>query len=76
MRSSNVRKLERISEADHDELSRESRCSALGASAVQVGTSFVFCSEANIPPPYRRALRVAQPDQTAVTNVFTGRPVL
>jgi nitronate monooxygenase len=47
---------------------------ALGASAVQVGTSFMFCSEANIPPLYRRALRVAQPDQTVITNVFTGRP--
>ena len=47
---------------------------ALGASAVQVGTSFLFCNEANIPPLYRRALRVAQPNQTVITNVFTGRP--
>lgn len=47
---------------------------ALGASAVQVGTAFLFCSEANISPLYRRALRVAQPDRTVVTNVFTGRP--
>jgi nitronate monooxygenase len=47
---------------------------ALGASAVQVGTAFLFCSEANVSPLYRRALRVAQADQTVLTNVFTGRP--
>jgi nitronate monooxygenase len=46
---------------------------ALGASAVQVGTAFLFCSEANISPLYRGALRVAQADQTVLTNVFTGR---
>lgn len=46
---------------------------ALGASAVQIGTSFLFCDEANIPPLYRRALRIAQSDQTVITNVFTGR---
>ncbi|HTF62798.1 MAG TPA: nitronate monooxygenase, partial [Edaphobacter sp.] len=47
---------------------------ALGASAVQVGTSLLFCNEANIPPLYRRVLRAAPPDQTVITNVFTGRP--
>jgi nitronate monooxygenase len=47
---------------------------ALGASAVQVGTAFLFCEEANISPVYRRALKVARPEQTVVTNVFTGRP--
>jgi nitronate monooxygenase len=47
---------------------------ALGASAVQVGTAFLFSSEANIPPLYRRTLRAAQSPQTVITNVFTGRP--
>jgi nitronate monooxygenase len=47
---------------------------ALGASAVQVGTAFLFCEEANIPPLYRQAVRAARPDQTLITNVFTGRP--
>lgn len=47
---------------------------ALGASAVQVGTAFLHSGEANIPPPYRQALRAAQADQTVITNVFTGRP--
>jgi len=45
---------------------------ALGASAVQLGTAYLFCPEATISPVYREALRRAGP--TAVTNVFTGRP--
>jgi nitronate monooxygenase len=47
---------------------------ALGASAVQVGTAFLFCEEANVSPLYRQAVRAARPEQTLVTNVFTGRP--
>ena len=47
---------------------------ALGASAVQVGTAFLFCEEANVPPLYRAALRAARADQTVTTNVLTGRP--
>ena len=47
---------------------------ALGASAVQVGTAFLFCAEANISPLYRQAVRAAKPEQTVITNVFTGRP--
>ena len=47
---------------------------ALGASAVQVGTAFLFCEEANVSPLYRKAVRAARPEQTLVTNVFTGRP--
>jgi nitronate monooxygenase len=47
---------------------------ALGASAVQVGTAFLACNEANISPLYRKALRVAQSHKTVITNVFTGRP--
>ena len=46
---------------------------ALGASGVQIGTAYLFCPEANVAPLYRRALKNAQDDQTAITNVFTGR---
>ncbi|WP_424628654.1 NAD(P)H-dependent flavin oxidoreductase [Bradyrhizobium sp. SYSU BS000235] len=47
---------------------------ALGASAVQVGTAFLFCEEANVSPLYRQAIAVSRPEQTVVTNIFTGRP--
>jgi nitronate monooxygenase len=45
-----------------------------GAAAVQIGTAFLFCEEANVSPLYRQAIRTARPEQTLVTNVFTGRP--
>jgi nitronate monooxygenase len=47
---------------------------ALGASAVQVGTAFLFCEEASISPLYRQAVMAARPEQTLITNIFTGRP--
>jgi len=47
---------------------------ALGAAAVQLGTAYLFCPEATIGPVHRRALRSATDDQTALTNVFSGRP--
>jgi nitronate monooxygenase len=47
---------------------------ALGASAVQIGTAYLFCPEATISLPYRRALASQKDHKTAVTNVFTGRP--
>jgi nitronate monooxygenase len=46
----------------------------LGASAVQVGTAYLFCPEAKIPAVHASALAAAGGDSTAVTNVFTGRP--
>ncbi len=46
----------------------------LGASAVQIGTAYLFCPEAKPSAPYRVALRAARDDTTAITNVFTGRP--
>ncbi|MDI4663297.1 nitronate monooxygenase family protein [Xanthobacter autotrophicus] len=46
----------------------------LGASAVQVGTAFLFCPEAKIPAVHRAALEAAGDDGTALTNLFTGRP--
>jgi nitronate monooxygenase len=47
---------------------------ALGASAVQLGTAYLLCPEAKIPAIHRTALRNAKGNETALTNVFTGRP--
>jgi nitronate monooxygenase len=47
---------------------------ALGASAVQIGTAFLFCPEVKVSPLYRRALDSAKDNSTTLTNVFTGRP--
>jgi len=47
---------------------------ALGASAVQIGTAYLFTPEAKIPDYYRAALKSAGDDDTMVTNLFTGRP--
>jgi nitronate monooxygenase len=47
---------------------------ALGAAAVQIGTAYLHCPEAQISPLYRRALKDANDNETAITNVFTGRP--
>jgi nitronate monooxygenase len=46
----------------------------LGASAVQVGTAFLLAEEANTVTVHRQALREARDDNTAITNVLTGRP--
>jgi nitronate monooxygenase len=46
----------------------------LGASAVQLGTAFLLSEEATTVPAHRNALRTARDDNTAVTNVLTGRP--
>lgn len=46
----------------------------LGASAVQIGTAYLFCPEATIADPHRRALMAGTDQQTALTNIFTGRP--
>lgn len=46
----------------------------LGAAAVQVGTAYLFCPEATISPPHRKALAEGHVRETALTNVFTGRP--
>jgi nitronate monooxygenase len=47
---------------------------ALGASAVQIGTAYLLCPEAQISPIYRQALKEAKDNDSAITNVFTGRP--
>lgn len=47
---------------------------ALGASAVQVGTAYLFTPEAKVTPFHREALKSARDDGSVLTNVFTGRP--
>jgi nitronate monooxygenase len=51
---------------------------ALGASAVQIGTAFMLCSEATTSAVHRAALAhsAAHPEQhhTELTTLFTGRP--
>jgi nitronate monooxygenase len=47
---------------------------ALGASAVQIGTAYLFCPEAKTTAAHRDALKNAADDDTMITNVFTGRP--
>lgn len=47
---------------------------ALGASAVQIGTAYLFTPEAKITPMHRAALASASDEATVLTNLFTGRP--
>ncbi|MFK8034458.1 MAG: NAD(P)H-dependent flavin oxidoreductase [Hyphomicrobiales bacterium] len=47
---------------------------ALGASAVQMGTAFLRCTETALNNVYAQALDEAGPDDTALTNVISGRP--
>lgn len=46
----------------------------LGASAAQLGTAYLLCPEARASAPHLAALRAARDEDTALTNVFTGRP--
>ncbi|MBX2882088.1 MAG: nitronate monooxygenase family protein, partial [Granulosicoccus sp.] len=47
---------------------------ALGAAGVQVGTAYLFTPESTISDLHRTALKSARDDQTAMTNLFSGRP--
>lgn len=47
---------------------------ALGASAAQLGTAYLFTPEAKVSAAHHHALRHAKESQTALTNLFTGRP--
>jgi nitronate monooxygenase len=47
---------------------------ALGASAVQIGSAYLRCPESLVGPVHRNALRTVRDDETALTNLFTGRP--
>jgi nitronate monooxygenase len=46
----------------------------LGASAVQIGTAFMRCEEANVRDAHRAALAEADDACTFVTEVISGRP--
>ena len=46
----------------------------LGASAVQLGTAFLRCSEANVADEHRAALAAATDSSTVVTDVVSGKP--
>ncbi|WOJ88539.1 nitronate monooxygenase [Methylocapsa polymorpha] len=46
----------------------------LGASAVQIGTGFLRCPEANLSPAWADAIGRSLPEQTLVTRAFSGRP--
>ena len=46
----------------------------LGASAVQIGTAYLYTPEAKLTCVHRAALHSPQVETTALTNLFTGRP--
>jgi nitronate monooxygenase len=46
---------------------------ALGASAVQIGTGFLRCPEAQIHPAWAEAIGRTAPEETIVSRVFSGR---
>ncbi|MFT5721140.1 MAG: nitronate monooxygenase [Motiliproteus sp.] len=46
----------------------------LGASAVQIGTTYLLCTEAKTSSLHRTALKSLKAQHTAITNVFSGRP--
>lgn len=47
---------------------------SLGAIAVQVGTAYLLCSETRTSQIHRAALKSANAQHTALTNIFSGRP--
>ncbi|MEZ8026088.1 NAD(P)H-dependent flavin oxidoreductase [Enterovibrio norvegicus] len=56
---------------NHDDVQR---VLASGAGAVQVGTSYMLCSEAKTSSLHRDAIKGASEADTAITNIFSGRP--
>ncbi len=46
----------------------------LGAAGAQIGTAYLLCPEATTSAVHRAALKTDEARQTALTNLFTGRP--
>jgi nitronate monooxygenase len=46
---------------------------ALGASAVQIGTGFLRCPEAQLHPVWAEAIARSRPEETIVSRAFSGR---
>jgi len=46
----------------------------LGASAVMIGTGFLRCPEAKMPPAYAERLARTEAHETMITRAFSGRP--
>ncbi len=46
---------------------------ALGSSAVQMGTAFLSCKEANLPKPWLESLLTSKDTSTVLTKTFTGK---
>lgn len=46
----------------------------LGASAVQMGTAFLRCAEANVSEPYAQVLAASNDADTVVTTMTSGKP--
>jgi nitronate monooxygenase len=46
----------------------------LGASAVQIGTAYLLCSEAKTSLLHRSAIKSSKSEHTALTNIFSGKP--
>jgi nitronate monooxygenase len=49
-------------------------CLALGASAVQLGTAFLGCPEANVANLWHDVLEAAEAETTTVTEAISGKP--
>lgn len=47
---------------------------SLGATAVQVGTAYLLCSETKTSQIHRALLKSVDAQHTALTNLFSGRP--
>jgi nitronate monooxygenase len=47
---------------------------ALGAAGVQIGTAYLLCPESTTSAVHRAVLKSAAARQTALTNLFSGRP--
>jgi nitronate monooxygenase len=46
----------------------------LGASAVQMGTAFLTCTESGAHPCYKEALLASTDESTVITRAFSGKP--